>query len=56
MKLIIDAVTGTILNAEGCYIVDEKEIIGEDLSDSEIGALAERVGQSIQDWLKEETR
>ena len=47
-KLIIDAVTGTILNAEGCYIVEEKDILSEDLSDSEIGALAERVGKSIQ--------
>jgi hypothetical protein len=48
MKLIIDAVTGTILNAEGCYIVEEKDILGEDLSDSEISALAERVGKSVQ--------
>lgn len=48
MKLIIDAVTGTILNTEGCYFVDEKDILGEDLSDSEIGALAQRVGKSVQ--------
>lgn len=47
-KLIIDKVTGTILNAEDCYIVDEKDITVGDLTDREIAELAERVGKSIQ--------
>lgn len=47
-KLIIDAVTGTILNAEGCYIIDDTDITSDDFTDREIAELAERVGKSIK--------
>jgi hypothetical protein len=47
MKLIIDAVTGTVLNTEGCYVVDEADFPDDDMSDSEITELAQRVGKSL---------
>jgi len=54
MKLIIDATTGTILNIEGCYLVDEKDLLREDLSDSEIANLAERKGKRLVTMLEDE--
>lgn len=52
MKLIIDAVTGTILNTEGCFIVEENDILGEDLSDSEIAELAHIKGTRLETILE----
>ena len=46
MKYIIDTQTGTMVSAEYCYIVDEKDI-SEDLnpmSDTELSELAQEVG------------
>lgn len=47
-KLVIDATTGTVLNAENCYIVDASDMTDDDFTDREIAELAERVGKSIQ--------
>jgi hypothetical protein len=47
-KLIIDAMTGTILNAETCYIIDATDLTDEDFTDREIAELADRCGKSIQ--------
>jgi hypothetical protein len=47
MKLIIDATTGTVLNADGCYLVDGADFPDEELSDSEVSELAQRVGKSL---------
>ncbi len=46
-KLLIDATTGTILNIEGCYIVDASEMTDDDFTDRELAALAERSGKSL---------
>lgn len=47
-KYIIDAVTGTILDMDSCYIVDA-ELLGDDLmmTDSEAGELANEHGISV---------
>ena len=45
-KLIIDKVTGTILNIEGCYIIDADQL-DDSFTDSEIADLADRVGVPI---------
>lgn len=48
-KYIIDTQSGTMVNAEYCYIVDDNDIT-EDLnpmSDSELSELANRVGTSL---------
>lgn len=47
MKLIIDATTGTVLNADGCYLVDGADFPDKELSDSEVSELAQRVGKSL---------
>ena len=54
-KLLIDAVTGTILDVENCYIVDDNTLtedearaLDEGASDSEIKAIAEK-GKSLWD-------
>lgn len=46
-KLIIDTTTGTILNAEGCYVVDDTDWTNDDLSDHEIAELAAKSGKSL---------
>lgn len=45
-KLIIDKVTGTILNIEGCYVI-EADQLDDSFTDSEIADLADRVGTPI---------
>ena len=47
-KLIIDKVTGTVLNIEGCYVI-EGEQLDDNFTDSEIAELADRVGIVQQD-------
>lgn len=53
MKLIVDALTGTIIDADTCYIVDTEELSAEDDallsggSDSEASEVAQRVGVSV---------
>lgn len=47
MKLIIDATSGTILNAEDCYIVLAEDIPDMELSDSEVGSIAKKHGLSL---------
>jgi hypothetical protein len=45
-KLIIDKVTGTVLNIEGCYVIDADQL-DDSFTDSEIADLADRVGTPI---------
>jgi hypothetical protein len=45
-KLIIDKVTGTVLNIEGCYVI-EADQLDDSFTDSEIADLADRVGTPI---------
>jgi hypothetical protein len=45
-KLIIDKVTGTVLNIEGCYVIDADQLDGS-FTDSEIADLADRVGVPV---------
>ena len=45
-KLIIDKVTGTVLNIEGCYVI-EGDQLDESFTDSEIADLADRVGVPV---------
>lgn len=55
-KLIIDTTTGTILNLDGCVIVDMTEQewseLDESASDSEIRSFGERKGISIEQLLE----
>ncbi len=46
-KLIIDTVTGTILNAEGCYVLDDTDWTSDDFTDREIAELAAKSGKSL---------
>jgi hypothetical protein len=54
MKLIIDKTTGTVLNLEGCVIVETDDLndhdshLLEEASDSELSDIGERCGISIQ--------
>ena len=54
MKLIIDKTTGTVLNVEGCVIVETDDLDDHDshlldeASDSELSSIGERYGISIQ--------
>lgn len=54
MKLIIDKTTGTVLNIEGCVIVETDDLDDHDshlldeASDSELSSIGERYGISIQ--------
>ena len=45
-KLIIDKVTGTVLNIEGCYVI-EGDQLDDSFTDSEIADLADRVGVPV---------
>jgi hypothetical protein len=45
-KLIIDKVTGTVLNIEGCYVIDADQL-DDSFTDSEIADLADRVGVPV---------
>lgn len=45
-KLIIDKVTGTVLNIEGCYIIDADQL-DDNFTDSEVAELADRVGNPV---------
>lgn len=45
--LIIDAQTGTILDAQHCYVVEEEKMPDESLSDSEVSAIAMEHGKSL---------
>jgi hypothetical protein len=45
-KLIIDKVTGTVLNIEGCYVIDADQL-DDSFTDSEIADLADRSGLPI---------
>ena len=47
-KLIIDKVTGTVLNIEGCYVIDADQL-DDSFTDSEIADLADRVGVKVED-------
>lgn len=55
MKLIIDAETGTVLNLENCFIVDDNDLSNEDIenldmgNDSLIAEIAVRLGTPVQD-------
>lgn len=44
MKLIIDATSGTILNADDCYIVLAEDLPDTELSDPEVGSIAKKHG------------
>ena len=54
-KLIIDAMTGTVLNIEDCYIVDTEKLNDHDsellknASDSELSEIARRTGKSVKE-------
>jgi hypothetical protein len=54
MKLIIDKTTGTVLNLEGCVIVETDDLndydshLLEEASDSELSDIGERCGISIE--------
>jgi hypothetical protein len=48
-KLIIDKVTGTVLNIEGCYVI-EAEQLDDNFTDSEIAELANRVGVPVSEY------
>lgn len=54
-KLIIDAQTGTIIDIKEAYIVDEMDMdfadadILNDGSDSEIAAVARRIGKLVEE-------
>ena len=45
-KLIIDATTGTVLNVENCYIVDDDTLTDDTYSDSELCEIA-KTGISV---------
>ena len=47
-KLIIDKVTGTVLNIEGCYLIDADQL-DDSFTDSEVADLADSVGVRITD-------
>lgn len=55
-KLLIDATTGTILDVDGCFIVDADDLtkseataLDEGTSDTEIGEIAKRRGKALWD-------
>jgi hypothetical protein len=48
-KLIIDKVTGTVLNIEGCYVI-EAEQLDDSFTDSEIADLADRLGMPVSEY------
>lgn len=48
MKLIIDATSGTVLNADDCYVVDAEDFPSEDLSDTEIAFIAQEKGIAVR--------
>jgi hypothetical protein len=50
-KLIIDKVTGTVLNIEGCYVIDADQL-DDSFTDSEIADLADRVGVPVSEYNK----
>jgi hypothetical protein len=50
-KYIIDKVTGTILNIEGCYVIDADQL-DDSFTDSEIADLADRVGVPVSEYNK----
>jgi hypothetical protein len=45
--LVIDAETGTVLTASTCYVINSKNLTGDDFTDREIALLAERVGVKV---------
>lgn len=46
--LIVDSVTGTILNLAGCYLVNPDHLLDEEeYSDSEVAEIAEEHGTPI---------
>lgn len=45
--LVIDKMTGTVLSANTCYLIDAEELPEFYLSDSEIAAVADRVGVPV---------
>ena len=45
-KLIIDKVTGTVLNIDGCYVIDADQL-DDSFTDSEIADLADRLGVKV---------
>jgi len=59
MKLIIDTTTGTVLNLEGCVIVETDNLDDHDnhlldeASDSEISDIGKRYGISIEQMGKD---
>ena len=48
-KLIIDKVTGTVLNIEGCYVI-EGDQLDDSFTDSEIADLADRLGVPVSEY------
>ena len=48
-KLIIDKVTGTVLNIEGCYVIDADQL-DDSFTDSEIADLADRLGMPVSEY------
>ena len=48
-KLIIDTMTGTILNIEHCYVIEENELSDEDPTCDELQEVADRCGVSISE-------
>jgi hypothetical protein len=48
-KLIIDKVTGTVLNIEGCYVI-EADQLDDSFTDSEIADLADRLGAPVSEY------
>ena len=53
MKLLIDSQSGTIVNADHCYIVDTDDLTSEEsaleaFSDEEISNIARKHGISLQ--------
>ena len=55
MKLIIDKATGTILNIEGCYVIDADQL-GDSFTDREIADLADRVGVPVSQYKTNEDK
>ena len=48
-KLIIDKVTGTVLNIEGCYVI-EADQLDDSFTDREIADLADRLGMPVSEY------
>ena len=48
-KLIIDTMTGTILNIEHCYVIEAEELTDDDSTCAELLAVADRSGKSISE-------